>query len=881
VKPRLAVAALASTLVVWACGPSPDTAPLRLLQSIPAERYHATEHAVEEAFHWSFATDADLAPWSVTATISAELSDGALWLAAADTSSLTRASDLAASDVASIVARVAGLRMGRARLSWAGPGEELSAERSIALTGDGSMEAPFDFPVAQHPAWHGTIARLRLDITANPGERIGIRSISGVRAHPLLDAQMLERPWRIEIDDELRAGFVLSGGSSHTWALPDHRRAELRFAVGLLEPPATGDATFSIARVGGDGPSTEIFVRAIPARERPRWIAATAQLAPGGGAESELEFRLECPSSERCAGAFAAVEARPPHPAARPNVVLISIDTLRADRMSLYGNPRPTTESIDRWARRLGVTFEQVVAQAPWTLPSHVSMLTGLNATSHGVNYHTSAPPDLEMLAERLRTRGYFTAAVTGGGYLSPEFGFWQGFAVYRSWERDVARYWDDEAPADDELAAGVSHALDLLREAGDRPFFLLFHTYEVHGPYRQHEPYFTRFLDGPAPGADTAVGSERLPPEEENGFRVSRRLVRMPSGGDPVALPGDETPLALALYDSGVASMDAQVGGLLAQLEAMGLMEDTIVVLTSDHGEMLGELGLGGHVYLHPANLRVPLVFSWPAGFSGGRRIEQQVRSIDIVSTLLELIDGESREIGDGISLAPLLAGEPDARTVPPAVAYAASSNRGLALRIDNRLQYIYDDTLWRSGSSGEVVAPDAQSAALPAGDLLISLRRSAENLLDARDGLHLVLVNRGAGEFRLQLDGPMVQRNRLKATGLECRCARWLGGSSAEVRIPEGSRFDIRIEDPQEGTLALALQADGASYRKEIDVGALDEALAVELTAAGWRETNPASSDPQRGLMLRWQGASRLSSGVPLDEDLLRQLRALGYLR
>ena len=162
------------------------------------------------------------------------------------------------------------------------------------------------------------------------------------------------------------------------------------------------------------------------------------------------------------------------------------MDDLRADHLSLYGYRKVTSPNIDSWAGHHGVTFSNVVAASPWTLPSHVSLLSGLDALSHGVNFpQDAAGKDVLFLAEALREAGYRTGAVTGGGFLRPEYGFHQGF--------DRFRWWPGEIGHPDELDDGLDTALRWIETWADGPFFLFFHTYEVHSPFHRREPHFER----------------------------------------------------------------------------------------------------------------------------------------------------------------------------------------------------------------------------------------------------------------------------------------------------------------------------------------------------------------------------------------------------
>jgi arylsulfatase A-like enzyme len=870
-------------LLAAGCTSAPVGSPQRLIEDIPAQRFHLEQHAVEQVARWTFGPETDLAPWTLRADLRAEIDDRALWLASSDHSSLVRIVNLDASRVDSVQVELDGLVRGSPAVFWTEGGEQFTAEKSLRLRPTEGVDDVYTFRVGNHPEWRDTIRRLRVDASNVPGEMVGVRSVALIRAAAELPPDVYGIPWRFEAINEIRPGFAVAPGQPLTRPLAVPPGGRLHFAYALVAPPVDGPTRFTVIRVDA-GRREEIFSDTVAAAAL-SWQVAAVPLPPGAAGDTiELAFAVDCPSSPRCVGAFASIEARGAGTGARPNVMLISIDTLRAGRMSLYGNPRRTTGNIDRWASADGVVFENAVAQAPWTLPSHVSMLTGLNATTHGVNHLLPAPTRLVMLAERLRGKGYFTAAVTGGGYVSPDLGFWQGFDVYSYWApmvRSLARQ-----QGEDGLPEGVDRSIEVLDEAGKRPFFLLFHTYAVHSPYRVRQPYFDRFYDGAPPSPDLMVDSERLEQTADEGYRVSRRPQRYLPGEEAEPLAEDDVPLARAMYDSGVARADDEIGRLLGAFAARGLLENTIVILTSDHGEMLGEMGLGGHAYLYDANLLVPLVFSWPAEFEGGQRIATQVRSIDIVPTLLELLGDEpADEALDGVSLAPFLhPGEPTPR-VPAAVSYAASSNRGISLRIDNRLKYTYDNTLWRSGTEETLTrlgaAAEIGSAAGTEPDVA-ELRRRAEEILEGVSGLQLLLRNTDdRQDLHVRLEGPMMHLERLKATGLECACARWTEDGAVEIRVPPGAHFVVQFEESRPGFLPVELSAGDQVYRGTIDLADLEQPFAVDLVDGEWRTIDAGEGPIERGLALWWQGDAGTSDGALPDEELLRQLRALGYIR
>jgi arylsulfatase A-like enzyme len=320
-------------------------------------------------------------------------------------------------------------------------------------------------------------------------------------------------------------------------------------------------------------------------------------------------------------------------PPAIENVVLISIDTLRPDHVGLYGAERDLTPVLDELGAH-GVVFDQALAQAPWTIPSHATMLTSQYPSVLGVGPYADPGKLSEAaltLAEVFRQHGFATAAITGG-YVSSELGFDQGFDSFQE---------TLDTPA---MAYTVTYADDWLeRRNTARPFFLFLHTFEVH-QYRPPEPFQRRWVR-PYEGSLSAL--EDVP-----------AFVQSPANQERVrALGAEDWRYLRDLYDACLASVDSEIGRLLAALEARGLRETTLVVVTSDHGEEFGEHGGSGHGYtLYDENLRVPLLLnhaSLPA-----LRVAEQVRLLDLAPTIAELAALPVPELWQGTSLVPLLGG-------------------------------------------------------------------------------------------------------------------------------------------------------------------------------------------------------------------------------
>ena len=300
--------------------------------------------------------------------------------------------------------------------------------------------------------------------------------------------------------------------------------------------------------------------------------------------------------------------------ASAPNVVLITIDTLRADHLHCYGYAQGRTPNIDKLAAE-GIRFTTVVTAAPLTLPSHCSILTGTYPMFHGVrdNVGYKLDPSTETLAAILKRRGYATGAVVGSYVLDRNFGLGTGFDFYYD-------HFQSETGANDTINLAqlkrkgsevMDRAMAWVRKERGHPFFLWAHLYDPHDPYDPPPPFKAQFAAHP--------------------------------------------------YDGEIAYVDQQVGRLIAFLAESGLAANTLIVLTADHGESLGEHKELRHGYfIYDATLLVPLIVKPPAGSMAPRVVTQQVRSIDVAPTILRLLGLPAGKTMQGASLDGLMAGKP-----------------------------------------------------------------------------------------------------------------------------------------------------------------------------------------------------------------------------
>jgi arylsulfatase A-like enzyme len=332
-------------------------------------------------------------------------------------------------------------------------------------------------------------------------------------------------------------------------------------------------------------------------------------------------------------------------PGPRCNVVLVSIDTLRPDELGCYGNKRDVSPAIDRLARE-GTRFETAVSSTSWTLPAHVALLTSLPDLVHGVLWDTdSLDPKRITLAQIMKDNGYRTAGVFTGPYLLPRFGFARGFEEYM----DATRF-DKKLTGPAVLVAAeqgrttpgaLDRAISWLAQDDGRPFFLFLHLFDAHPDFDPPPPYDTMFdpdYHGSVTGKDVFHN-----PAIKPGM-AARDLAHL-----------------RALYDGEIRFVDeAGISRLVKYLEDRGILDRTLVVVTSDHGEEFFEHGEFGHRNnLFDATLRIPLLMRLPGKVPAGLAVKSQVRIIDIMPTILDLVGLPQSPEGLGQSMVPFFTGQ------------------------------------------------------------------------------------------------------------------------------------------------------------------------------------------------------------------------------
>jgi len=331
----------------------------------------------------------------------------------------------------------------------------------------------------------------------------------------------------------------------------------------------------------------------------------------------------------------------------RLNVILISIDTLRADHVGAYGYHRNTTPFIDSLADR-GILFERAYSHSCKTAISHMSIMTGLLPENHGVRqWHQSGSPRLSdsipTLATLLKKKGYATAGYHGGGHIRAELGFDQGMDVYD--QKDI-HY----------THSVLQRAITPLVADRSRPFFLFLHTYGVHDPYTPPKPFDRRFADPEYAGSIISSLEEMSELHLENWHdRASAFWASVDTSS------ATDVQHLQDLYDGALARLDLVFRRLFSFLDRMGALDNTIVILMSDHGEEFGEHGKFKHEQLYQELLHVPMIMVLPKGLTAaepGARISSVVRSIDVAPTILKMLDLPIPQHVQGMSLVSLLNG-------------------------------------------------------------------------------------------------------------------------------------------------------------------------------------------------------------------------------
>jgi len=471
----------------------------------------------------------------------------------------------------------------------------------------------------------------------------------------------------VTLGDEARPALTAPTPAEFRYRVKVPENALLTFAVGIAGVPASAGREDSAGshmrftvRVGERQADEVLFEREIHLSRRDRWLPQAVDLKRYAGREIWLVFQTAIPGDDPSlgplpvAGIFGEpiLHDRRAYRASK-GVVLISIDTLRRDHLSLYGYPRRTTPGLEALARE-SLVFEDAVSTSSWTLPAHASLLTSTLPSVHGATSSKAGlSPEWLGLPRLLGDAGYFTQAMVTHVYLSKEYGFGEGFDRHRYFPETRAEEVTDQA-------------IRFLEARGDSDFFLFLHYYDPHWHYDPPAPY-DRAFDPAYQGEATGVwwdfkelGADSIDPRDLHHIR--------------------------ALYDGEILYTDRQVERLLQEMKRLGVFENALVVVTSDHGEEFLDHGQWEHQKtLYEEQLRVPLVVKLPSGYAGGaepRRVSGQVSLIDVAPTVLDAIGIPAPPSFEGRSLLTARGSDADEAEAWAETEHTLDGSRKIALR-------------------------------------------------------------------------------------------------------------------------------------------------------------------------------------------------------
>ena len=909
---RAPILIAATALLVWtltACAPRPHPPERHISQRLIEEtsEVFSRKEVVrwEDVFAWTFRDAEDLEPWRQQGfDLMAQRTDDHWRLGASRHGAFVeRDTAFDSTDVDQLEVILGGTGRRPLELQWAAPGEPFAAQRSLQVRGEGEV-GRYLFELALHPAWRGTIGHLRL-IPRIPsklrGRLLSVRGQRGVVA-PARRQQASERPLKVVLAGTARTARLVLPGAPLAKTIDVDGPLQLQAAFGV-DPEVRLGMVFRIFGIDAQGARHRLFETAVGTAvegadegastdiaDLPvgRWHRATVDLSPWQGTSLELLFETERLTGDGTVdqpidayGFWADLRlSRPLVDEPPPNVVLVVVDTLRADHLSLYGYPRPTSPNLDRWAAQRALTFRNVVAAAPWTYPSHLSLFTGLDALSHGQHHPRPLPPRFDLLAQKLQRAGYETLAVTGGGYLDTHYGFARGFDRYTVVPGHLGPKGD--------LQDGVTRALQWTAEV-EHPYFLFLHTYEVHTPHRVRDPFYRQLSGQDGDPQRLARLTTRPLPTGDTAGAVRRKTYAWNDGeGDTEDLAPGDLQQVIDAYDSAIAYTDHQLDRLLTRLADDSASE--MVIITSDHGEALGEHGLADHAYLYDFNLRIPLLISLPDGHGGGRWVDEQTRQIDVAPTVLDALGIDTPPV-DGASLLPYFEDAGHRSSGGATEAWSATAYQGLSLRRGNRLKYILNPTLWQRQTARQALFlldrdPDENNDLAPQLDATAELERLAiARFMENFDGLLISIDNPSTGAFQLTVEGPnWLGPQFFKSVDAPVQALGLDGAQRLRVEIAAEQRFSLVVEQvTPEDVLSLDLQGPDGSCALKLQSDPSGDGGLLQQRFDG---TCQSLTEPQPGhlaltfLYRHPAPGTAAHQGDEVPPALAEQLRALGYL-
>ena len=692
----------------------------------------------------------------------------------------------------------------------------------------------------------------------------------------LLPKKGLEGP--IEVGKISRMAFAAPiGGHYHVEVSIPKRPSRLVLNGTMLPQGPGGPADTALFRAeleSAEGDTHLVFQTPVYPQA---WTHASIDLGSFSGQTMELLFRSKpWGSKERGYACWATPYVIVPG-SLKPNIILISLDALRADHLSCYGYHRDTSPTIDSLATR-GVQFNDAVSQAPWTLPAHASIFTSQYMKTHGVsNWRESLGSEARTMAEILRDNGYLTAAIIGGA-LPLGRGLNQGFDEYHAtcFERAVTD------PVTNNCVHGT--AAEWLEQYRDAPFFLFLHYWDIHDPYTPPAPYDTLYdpeYEGSVRGWETLYGWEIL-------------RKRLPDGFEGISTRDLEH--IVALYDGEIRHTDRYLSQLFSHIRNLRLDKETLIILTSDHGDEFLDHGQTGHgKSLFSELIRVPMIWIFPDRKHSGEEVNQLVQTMDILPTLLEYLEIPAPETVEGRSFLSAFL-DPDTRDQPAfSEVIGFTPHEGSQYAVVTDSAKLIRSTRYDTYEFYDLVEdPDEKNPLSPDGSSVgEALKRQLDHFL-ASVTLEIRFVGPGAKNvYHVFLNA--VPPTDFRTIDLETEDSidvnREEGVFNMQIMCPDGDTDGVTIEFPRTAhTHELSIMGPDSVMINSQWVKLADGTSPVELPLE-FRDSDQrlVKSDRIDSLMKSqpgiyvWVSGSDATYSEPAlpNDDVDEKLRALGYIK
>lgn len=777
------------------------------------------------------------------------------------------------SGVNQVTVEMRSSKPGSIEVFWAPEGEEFTADRSQRLLvprSRGFDEYTFDLSKEIGPGPY----RLRVDPLDRRAElvlkRIELAQVR-FRAETAPGDAPLAR--KVRLGRDTREALVVPAGKTVSKAVEVPVDSVLSFAIARA-PRNTADLRFRLAFREEDGAVTVLLDEELPVEEAAGWRGHALSLRALAGRSGHLEASAKTTGTGQHhdgVAFWATPVLSGGHGPRRPNVILLSLDTLGSSHLSTYGAREVADDFLTRLARK-GAVFENSFAASSVTHASHGSLLTGRAPLDGSLFWLGGEGLEEDTVATELRRLGYLTAAFTGGILVTASLGFDRGFDEF--YQQDTL----EGAPLERSDIDGLLRRAESWIAGQPSPWFVFLHSYEVHTPYYRrapasgretpepHEYYNVEHMKGHNPLAVADVGPflRRLGPD---GNEVAR-------GGE--AIDHHDVEELRAAYESEIAFLDRALERFFTRLESKGQLTDTIIVVTSDHGEAFFEHKLLEHGLLYDENLRVPLVIVAPGRLPEGVRVEEPVTALDVVPTILDLVGAQPPRVFTGRSLVGALRGLP----LDPAPSYAFVPGNGLAvadsagLKLIRRLALL-NENFGRDELFDRVADPGERTdlLAAPAG-VSGRLQAAAARLIDRLPGLHLSLEEFAHRTCAFDLEGEHILRDRVYAVEMatqqpmrEVEPGRWSG----VVRLAGSPRLII-MGRPSESDLDLDLDCGDAGVASFL----------VDYSRVGAQAAPVVARDGKAALSAWMVAAATTTTGSGgLSQDEESTLRSLGYIQ